>query len=113
MVGSYSVYLLIRHKTGNFRIAILALIHYNVLWGHFGAQSADCTDTTKASSMVPLFFLFFDKKKYYLAGAFSKPKWFSFPPKARNPSHISVMESQGLNIPNSMVTTCILLLNDL
>jgi len=48
-----------------------------------------------------------------LAGAFSKPKWFSFPPKARKPSHISVMESQRLNIPNSIVTKCILVLNAL
>ena len=49
----------------------------------------------------------------FLAGAFSSPRWFSFPPMARRPSHISVIESHRLRIPNSMVFSCVFALNAL
>src|SRR5690606_6940755 len=48
-----------------------------------------------------------------LAGALSSPKWFSLPLKALNPSHISVIESQRLKMPKSIVTSWVLVLNDL
>ena len=64
VAGGYAVYLLIFRKTGNFYIALLAMIHYNVLWGHYSALAADYIDTTVASSMVPFFLLFFDRRKF-------------------------------------------------
>jgi uncharacterized membrane protein len=87
VLGGYGVYLLILRKSGDRLIALLAFIHYNILWGHFSALSADYIDATVASSMVPFFFLFFDRKKYFLAGIFflfviickeNMPIWFIF-----------------------------------
>jgi uncharacterized membrane protein len=87
MLGGYGTYLLVKRKTGNEIFAILAFVHYNVIWGHFSALASDYIDTTVASSMVPLFFLFFDKKKYVLASLFflfviickeNMPIWFIF-----------------------------------
>jgi len=87
LLGGYGTYLLIKRKTGNEIIAILAFVHYNVIWGHFTALASDYIDTTVASSMVPLFFLYFDKKKYFLASLFflfviickeNMPIWFIF-----------------------------------
>jgi uncharacterized membrane protein len=87
LLGGYGVYLLVRQKTENYWIAVLAFLHYNLLWGHYSALSADFIETTVASSMVPLFFLFFDRKKYFLAGIFflfvivckeNMPIWFIF-----------------------------------
>jgi uncharacterized membrane protein len=87
LLGGYGTYLFIKRKTDNEIIAILAFVHYNVIWGHFSALASDYIDTTVASSMVPLFFLFFDKKKYVLASLFflfviickeNMPIWFIF-----------------------------------
>ena len=87
LLGGYGVYLLVRRKTENFWIAVLAFLHYNLLWGHYSALSADFIETTVASCMVPLFFLFFDRKRYFLAGIFflfmitckeNMPIWFIF-----------------------------------
>jgi uncharacterized membrane protein len=87
MLGGYGTYLLIKRKTGNEIIAILAFIHFNVIWGHYSALASDYIDTTVASSMVPLFFLYFDKKKYVLASLIflfviickeNMPIWFIF-----------------------------------
>jgi uncharacterized membrane protein len=87
LLGGYGVYLLVRQKTENYWIAVLAFLHYNLLWGHYSALSADFIETTVASSMVPLFFLFFDRKKYFLAAIFflfviickeNMPIWFIF-----------------------------------
>jgi uncharacterized membrane protein len=87
MLGGYGTYLLIKRKTGNEIIAILAFIHFNVIWGHFSALASDYIDTTVAASMVPLFFLYFDKKKYVLASLIflfviickeNMPIWFIF-----------------------------------
>ena len=46
-----------------------------------------------------------------LAGALFNPSGLSYPPKARIPSQISVIESQRENIPNSIVIRWVLLLN--
>jgi uncharacterized membrane protein len=87
MLGGYGTYLLIKRKTGNEIIAILAFVHFNVIWGHFSALASDYIDTTVVSSMVPLFFLYFDKKKYVLASLIflfviickeNMPIWFIF-----------------------------------
>jgi uncharacterized membrane protein len=67
LMGGYCVYLLIYRKTENFWIALLAFIHYNIIWGHYSALSADFIEVTFISSMVSAFMLFFDKRKFLLA----------------------------------------------
>ena len=64
ILGGYAVYLLILQKSKNYLIAILAFLHFNLLWGHYSALSSDFIETTIASSMVPVFLLFFNKKKF-------------------------------------------------
>jgi len=87
ILGGYATYLLIKRKTGNFIIALLAFIHFNLIWGHYSALAADYIDTTVASSMVPAFLLFFDRKKYIPASLTflfvitckeNMPIWFIF-----------------------------------
>jgi uncharacterized membrane protein len=64
LIGGYSVYLLIKDKTNNYWIALLAFLHFNLIWGHYSALSSDFIETTVAASMMPVFLLFFDRKKY-------------------------------------------------
>jgi uncharacterized membrane protein len=58
MLGGIGTYLFIKRKTNHFWIALLAFVHFNLLWGHFSALSADYIDTTVAASVVPLFLFF-------------------------------------------------------
>jgi uncharacterized membrane protein len=67
MIGGYGTYLIVKHKTQDFWLGVLALFHYFIIWGHIGALSADYIDTTVAASVVPLFLYFFDRKKYLVA----------------------------------------------
>ena len=87
LLGGYGTYLFIKRKTGNFVIALLAFIHFNLLWGHYSALATDYIDVTVASAVVPFFLLFFDKQKYWLAVPFflftlisreNMPIWFVF-----------------------------------
>jgi uncharacterized membrane protein len=87
LLGGYGTYLFIKRKTGNFVIALLAFIHFNLLWGHYSAIADEYIDVTVASAMVPFFLLFFDKKRYWLAVPFflftlisreNMPIWFVF-----------------------------------
>ncbi|HJZ40050.1 MAG TPA: DUF2079 domain-containing protein [Bacteroidales bacterium] len=87
LLGGYGTYLLVIRKTDDFWIALLAFIHYNVLWGHFSALAADYIDATVVSSTMPWFFLLFDKKKFIPAGIVflfvitckeNMPIWFIF-----------------------------------
>jgi uncharacterized membrane protein len=87
VAGGYATFLLIQRKTGNYWIALLAFIHYNLLWGHFSALASDYIDATVVSSTVPLFLLYFDKRKYGLASLIflfiivckeNMPIWFVF-----------------------------------
>ncbi|HLO58372.1 MAG TPA: DUF2079 domain-containing protein [Bacteroidales bacterium] len=65
--GGYCVYLLIKEKTCNFWLAILAFLHFNVIWGHYSALSSDFIETTIAASMVPAFLLYFNRRKFFLS----------------------------------------------
>lgn len=87
VLGGYSVYLLIRRKTNNEWIAFLAFLHYNLIWGHYSAIAFDFTETTVGASLVPLFLLLFDRRKYMLSIAVflliitckeNMPIWFIF-----------------------------------
>jgi uncharacterized membrane protein len=87
LLGGYGVYLLVKLKTQNFVFAVLALLHYLVLWGRLASISADYIDTTIAASLVPFFLYFFEKKNYWAAAAFffvvltakeNMPLWLMF-----------------------------------
>ncbi|HEX2396429.1 MAG TPA: DUF2079 domain-containing protein, partial [Bacteroidales bacterium] len=67
IAGGLATYALIRRKTNDRWIALLAFLHFNLIWGHYSALAADYIDTTIASSLVPLFILMFDKRKYFAA----------------------------------------------
>jgi uncharacterized membrane protein len=87
ILGGYGTFLFIHKKTGNFIIALLAFVHYNLLWGHFSAICSDYTDTTVAASMMPFFLYFFNEKKFIPAAMVflfitickeNMPIWFIF-----------------------------------
>lgn len=87
LLGGAGTYLYIKRKTENNLLAILALIHFNVVWGHYSALAADYIDTTLAASIVPLFLYFFDKRKIVWAAICflfiiltkeNMPIWFIF-----------------------------------
>ena len=67
LLGGYGVYLLVKLKSNNYWLSILALFHFFIIWGHFSAISADYIDTTVAASVVPLFLYFFEKRKFLYA----------------------------------------------
>lgn len=67
LLGGYGVYLLIKVKTDHFWLAILAMFHYFILWGHYSCLAADYIDSTVAASVVPLFLYFFEKRKFLYA----------------------------------------------
>ncbi len=67
LLGGYGVYLLIKLKSNNFLLAILAMFHYFILWGHYSCLAADYIDCTVAASVVPLFIYFFEKRRFVLA----------------------------------------------
>lgn len=66
-IGGYGTYLFLKLKTGNFKLAIFGLIHYNIIWGHFSALSAEYIDATVAACIVPLFLFFFEKRNFLWA----------------------------------------------
>ncbi|MBN2812679.1 MAG: DUF2079 domain-containing protein [Bacteroidales bacterium] len=87
VAGGYCVFLLIKRKTNDFWIAVLAFLHYNLIWGHFSALSADFIEATVGASMVPLFLLLYDSRKFLWSGLVflfvilckeNMPIWFIF-----------------------------------
>jgi uncharacterized membrane protein len=64
LFGGYCVFQLIYRKTNDFWIAILAFLHFNLIWGHYSALSSDFIETTIGASMVPVFLLLFDKRRF-------------------------------------------------
>ncbi|HLG03007.1 MAG TPA: DUF2079 domain-containing protein [Bacteroidia bacterium] len=65
--GGYAVYLLIKEQTEDKWLSILALLHYFLLQGHFSALAADYIDTTVGASLVPVYLLFFFRKRVFPA----------------------------------------------
>jgi len=67
-VGGIYTFRFIREKTGDDLVSLLAMVHYFILWGHFSALAADYIDVTVASSVVPVLFYCFYKRRYLAAG---------------------------------------------
>ena len=87
IIGGIYTYKIVIEKTKNKLLAIIALLHYHFIWGHFSAIAFEYIDATIASCIVPLFFYYFDKKKYLVSTiAFlfiiisreNMPIWFIF-----------------------------------
>ncbi len=87
IIGGVYTYKIVKDKTQNNLIAILALLHYHFIWGHYSAIAFEYIDATIASCIVPVFFYYFDKQKYLLSTlAFifiivareNMPIWFVF-----------------------------------
>jgi uncharacterized membrane protein len=66
LLGGWFVYKLIELKTSNRLLSILALIQYLIIYGRWTMMDADCNIAIMASSMVPLFIYYFEKKAYLL-----------------------------------------------
>lgn len=87
IIGGYCTFLLLVNKTGDFWVGLLAFIHFNLVWGHYSALSADFIEATVGASMVPVFLYAFDKHRHVLASLVflfilackeNMPIWFIF-----------------------------------
>ncbi|MFC2096173.1 DUF2079 domain-containing protein [Bacteroidota bacterium] len=87
IIGGIYTYKIVKDKTQNNLLAVLALLHYHFIWGHYSAIAFEYIDATVASCIVPVFFYYFDKQKYLLSTiAFifiltareNMPIWFIF-----------------------------------
>ena len=65
ILGGYYTYKLIKLKTQNETISLIALFHFYILIGHFSALAADYHDTVVGASVVPAFLYLIEKKKYW------------------------------------------------
>jgi uncharacterized membrane protein len=69
--GAWAVYKLIELKSTNKLLPLLALLYYFLIIGRWTSFVSDCNLAIMASSMVPVFIYYFEKKKWYFAlGAF-------------------------------------------
>ncbi|MFC2104679.1 DUF2079 domain-containing protein [Bacteroidota bacterium] len=87
IIGGIYTYKIVKNKTQNNLLAVLALLHYHFIWGHYSAIAFEYIDATVASCIVPVFFYYFYKQKYLLSTiAFifiltareNMPIWFIF-----------------------------------
>jgi uncharacterized membrane protein len=70
IAGGYAVYKLVLEQAKDFLIALLAMIHYFLLLGHYSAISSDYTDTTVGASLIPFFLLYLFRKKALMTSIF-------------------------------------------
>jgi uncharacterized membrane protein len=64
LYGAWAVYNLIKLKTNSEVLSILAMLQYLILLGRWTSFVSDCNIATIASSIVPVFLLFFTQKKF-------------------------------------------------
>jgi uncharacterized membrane protein len=64
LFGAWAVYKLVILKTEKKLLALLALLQYFILAGRWTTFSGDCNLAVIASSMVPVFLYYFEKKKF-------------------------------------------------
>jgi uncharacterized membrane protein len=71
ILGGWAVYKLIELKSNSKLIPILALLYYFLILGRWTSFVSDCNLAIMASSVVPVFIYYFEKRKWYFAiGAF-------------------------------------------
>jgi len=66
LFGGWYVYKLVELKTSDSLLSILALIQYLIIYGRWTMFDADCNIAVMASSMVPVFIYYFEKKSFRL-----------------------------------------------
>jgi len=64
LIGGYFTFLLVKLKTDNQLISIIALFHFMAIIGHFTALSSDYHDTVVGASLVPVFIYFLERRKF-------------------------------------------------
>lgn len=67
LAGAYGTYKYIQLHTKNNWLSIGSLVYYFVLLGRFTALTSDFIPTILAASVLPLFFLFIEKRKFIYA----------------------------------------------
>lgn len=66
LLGGWFVFKLVELKTSDRLLSILALIQYLVIYGRWTMFDADCNIAIMASSMVPAFIYYFEKRSFRL-----------------------------------------------
>ena len=61
--GAWAVYKLVKLKTNSELLSLLALLQYSLLLGRWTSFTSDCNLAIIASSMIPVFLLYFYRKK--------------------------------------------------
>jgi len=67
LYGSWAVYNLVKLKTKSELLSVLALLQYLILLGRWTSFMSDCNFAIIASSLVPVFLLYFERKKLLLS----------------------------------------------
>lgn len=67
LVSAFALYKLIRLKTQDDWLAVIAVLYYFLLQGHYSSFSADCNIYTLAFCLVPPFLWYFESGKYRIA----------------------------------------------
>ncbi len=67
LYGGWAVYKLIEYKTSNKFLAILAILQYFILYGRWASFCSACNIAIIASSMVPVFLYYFERKNFIAA----------------------------------------------
>ncbi len=67
LYGAWAVFKLIEFKTNSYMLSLLALLQYFILAGRWTSFFSDCNLAIIASSMVPVFLLYFERKNLIAA----------------------------------------------
>jgi len=67
LFGGWAIYKLIELKTSNRLLAILAILHYFIIYGRWASFCSQCNLAIIASSIVPVFLYYFEKRKFFAA----------------------------------------------
>jgi uncharacterized membrane protein len=87
MVSAWAIYRLIKLKTNDDWLAVLSVLFYFLLQGRYASFSSDCNISILACSLVPVFLLLFELRKYtasfillvlLLFSREDMPLWFVF-----------------------------------
>lgn len=67
LLGGLALYKLLEYKTSNRLLSTLALVQYFTLYGRWASFCAPCNIAIIASSVIPVFLYYFEKKKFSAA----------------------------------------------
>jgi uncharacterized membrane protein len=67
LCSAWAIYRLIKLKTNDDWLAVISVLYYFLLQGHYSSFSLDCNICTMAFSLIPIFLLWFELKRYWAA----------------------------------------------